>query len=140
LHKTRRGKGVPDFGNYVIGEVETLRSLTESPHVAEREIDIGVHRRPIEDFFLKGPIPFAELIPVGKMPGKTLLVWLLIVHRVTFSKSMWVTLPTYALEEWGISVDAKADALKRLEQAGKIAVKRPKGGYLKVRLLWKSKK
>ena len=80
---------------------------------------LELHRRPIEDFFLKGPIPFAELIPVGKMPGKTLLVWLLIVHRVTFSKSMWVTLPTYALKEWGISVDAKADALKRLEQGGR---------------------
>jgi hypothetical protein len=73
------------------------------------------------------------------MPGKTLALWLLIVHRVTWGKSVWVTLPDYILKEWGISQDAKTNALQRLEQAGKIAVSRPKGGYLKVRLLGKNR-
>jgi hypothetical protein len=112
--------------------------LAEAPVEIETEIDIGLRRRPIEDFFLKGPIPLAELIPIAKMPGKTLALWLLIVYRVSYSRKSWVTLPAYALEEWDISKDAKIDALRRLEQAGKILVSRPKGGYLKVRLLWKA--
>jgi hypothetical protein len=73
------------------------------------------------------------------MPGKTLALWLLIVYRISYSRKAWVTLPAYALEEWGVSKDAKIDAVRRLEQAGKILVSRPKGGYLKVRLLWKQK-
>ena len=89
------------------------------------------------DFFIRGPIPLAELIPVSQMGGKTLAPWLLISHRVTFSRKTWVTLPPYILEEWKISQDAKADALRRLEEAGRIAVRRPKGGHLHVRLLWK---
>ena len=116
--------------------VATLRALAEGAIRVGPEIDTGLHRRPATDFFLKGPIPLAELIPVSQMPGKTLTMWLMIVHRVTFSKSAWVTLPAYILKEWGVSQDAKTDALRRLEQAGQIAVSRPKGGYLKVRLLW----
>ena len=46
------------------------------------------------------------------------MLWLLITHRVAYMQKTWVTLPAYALEEWGISPDAKADALRRLEQAG----------------------
>jgi hypothetical protein len=113
--------------------------LAEAPVEIETEIDIGLRRRPIEDFFLKGPIPLAELVPIAKMPGKTLALWLLIVYRVSYSRTVWVTLPRYALKEWGISKDAKIDALLRLEQARKILVSRPKGGYLKVRLMWKQK-
>jgi hypothetical protein len=120
-------------------QVGTLRSLAEAPIKIETEIDIGLRRRPIEDFFLKGPIPLVELVPIAKMPGKTLALWLLIAHRVSYSRKVWVTLPAYALEEWGISKDAKIDALRRLERAGKVLVTRPKGGYLKVRLLWKRK-
>jgi hypothetical protein len=125
---------------YEIGEVESIWSRAEEPVGAEYEIDLGLRRRPIEDFFLKGPIPLAELVPVAKMPGKTLALYLLIVHRVTYSGQAWVTLPSYALEEWGISADAKVDALRRLEQAGRIAVHRPRSGYLKARLVRKSKK
>jgi hypothetical protein len=40
----------------------------------------------------------------------------------------------------GTSVDAKTDAVRRLEEAGMIAVQRPKGGYLKVRMTWKEVK
>jgi hypothetical protein len=53
---------------------------------------------------------------------KTLALWRLILYRVEFSKSMWVTLPADVLRQWGVSQDAKIDALKRLaivrDQAG----------------------
>ena len=39
---------------------------------------------------------------------------------------MWVTLPADVLKQWGVSQDAKIDALKRLERVGKIAIKRVK--------------
>ena len=125
--------------SYISEVGNTLRSLAEAPVEIETEIDIGLRRRVIEDFFLKGPIPLAELIPIAKMPGKTLALWLLIVYRVSYSRKGWVTLPGYVLAEWGISKDAKIDALRRLERAGKVLVSRPKGGYLKARLMWKPK-
>jgi hypothetical protein len=139
LYKKHRGQGVPGVENSISKEEETLHSSTEWPITGEHEIDIGLRRRPSEDFFIKGPVFLSEVIPVGKMPGKTLIVYLLIVHRVTYSRREWVTLPTYILKEWGISVEAKADALKRLEQAGKIGVQRPKGYSLKVQLIRKPK-
>ena len=139
MYKKHRGKGGSDAANHVTEEEQTLRSSAEWPITGEHEIDIGLRRRPAEDFFVKGPIFLSDLIPVGALGGKTVLVWLLILHRATFSKSTWVTLPTYILKEWKISVDAKVDALKRLEQIGMITVRRPGGGYLKVRLNRKSK-
>jgi hypothetical protein len=74
-----------------------------------------------------------------RRPGKTLALWRLILHRVEFSKSTWVTLPADVLKQWGVSQDARIDALKRLEWVGKIAIKRVKGGPLEVRLIWKPK-
>jgi hypothetical protein len=115
--------------SYIPKLENSLRLLAEAPVITETEIDIGLRRRPVEDFFLKGPLPLAELVPIAKMPGKTLPLWLLIVYRASYSRKVWVTLPAYALEEWGISKDAKIDALRRLERAGKILVSRPKGGY-----------
>ena len=46
------------------------------------------------------------------------------------------TLPQRLLLDWGIRNDAKAAALKRLEQAGVIKVERPKGYMLKVKLTY----
>jgi hypothetical protein len=85
LYKKRRGKGGSDAANHVTEEEQTLPSSAEWPITGEREIDIGLRRRPAEDFFVKGPIFLSDLIPVGALGGKTVLVWLLIVHRVTFS-------------------------------------------------------
>ena len=66
-------------------------------------------------------------------------VYALIYHRTAYSRREWVTLPTCVLEEWGISVEAKTDALKRLEQAGLVTVRRPKGYSLQVQLVRKPK-
>ena len=96
MYKKHKGKGGSDAANHVTEEEQTLRSSAEWPITGEREIDIGLRRRPAEDFFVKGPIFLSDLIPVGALGGKTVLVWLLILHRATFSKSTWVTLPTYS--------------------------------------------
>jgi hypothetical protein len=88
---------------------DTLRDLATVPETGP-ELDTGLRRRPIEEFFLKGPLPLRELVPALKMPGKTGALWLLIAHRITIARNVWVTLPDYALREWGISEDAKTDA------------------------------
>jgi hypothetical protein len=119
---------------------EWLRPTADFPVTGEHKIDMGLRRRSPKGFFIPGPILLSDLLPVAKMPGKTVVVWLLILYRVAYSKQEWVTLPVYALQEWGISHRAKADALQRLEQSGRIEVQRSTGGYLKVRLDKKSKK
>jgi hypothetical protein len=101
----------------------------------EHEIDIGLRRKQARGRFLKGPVPLSELVPIGKMPGKALLVWLLIRHRTDLNRGEWATLPRRILQEWGISKNARADALRRLEQAGVIKIDRPKGYMLKVQLI-----
>ena len=82
--------------------MDTLRDLATAPEVGP-ELDTGLRRRPVEEYFLKGPIPLRELVPALKMPGKTGALWLLIAHRITFSHSTWVTLPDYVLREWGLA-------------------------------------
>jgi hypothetical protein len=101
----------------------------------EHEIDVGLRRRPLLEPFLMGPILLGELAPIAQMPGKALAVWLLIRHRSDLSRGDWITLPRTLLEKWGIRKDAKAEALRRLEDAGLIRVERPKGYMLKVKLM-----
>jgi hypothetical protein len=101
----------------------------------EREINIGLRRRPLKGSFLKGPLPLDELVPAVRMPGKVLAVWLLIRYRTDLNRGNWATLPQRLLQEWGIGKNARADALRRLEQAGLIKVVRPKGYMLKVKLI-----
>jgi hypothetical protein len=100
----------------------------------EHEIDVGLRKRPLRQSFLKGPLLLDELRPVAQMPGKALAIWLLIRHRTDLNRGKWATLPQRTLAEWGVGKDARADALRRLEQAGLIKVDRPKGYMLKVKL------
>jgi len=100
----------------------------------EREIDVGLRKRPLRQSFLKGPLLLDELLPIVRMPGKALAIWLLIKHRTDLNSGKWATLPQRLLKEWGIGKNARADALRRLEQAGLIRVERPKGYMLKVKL------
>jgi len=72
--------------------------------------------------------------------GKTAAVLYLLIHyRTAYSGREWVTLRPRVLKEWGISVEAKTGALKRLERAGLITVERPKGYSLKAQLVRKPK-
>jgi hypothetical protein len=143
LYNKHKGTGGNSTSNSVADEANEAVWAAQGI-TGQYRIDIGLRRRPQEEFFLKGPVPLSVLLPVGKMPGKTLIVYLLIVHRVTVMRENWVTLPTYILKEWGISRDARTDALKRLEQTKLIATRRRQGGYLNVQLIrkptnWKPK-
>jgi hypothetical protein len=106
----------------------------------EHELDIGLRRKPLKESFLKGPIPLNELVPVARMPGKTLAVWLLIRYRSDLNHGKPATLPQSILEKWSIGRNARADALRRLEQAGMIEIERPKGYMLKIKPLLRRKR
>ena len=133
LLTTRRRRRNPRLG----------RTIRTSPESIKSTLDSGVARS--RSSSSKGRSPSPSYVLALKLGGKTTGVYLLIYHRTVYSRRRWITLPTYALEEWGISIDAKTDALKRLAQAGLIAVKRPKGRSLQAELLrkpqnWKPRK
>jgi hypothetical protein len=106
----------------------------------EHEIDIGLRRKALRGAFLKGPLLLDEWMPVARMPGKALALWLAIRYRCDVNRGNWATLPQKLLKECGIGKDARADALRRLEQAGLIKVERPKGYMLRVKLIPRRKK
>jgi hypothetical protein len=99
----------------------------------EHEVDIGLRRKTLKKSFLKGPVPLNELVPAVRLPGKALAVWLLIRHRCDLNHGNSATVPQSILKEWGIGKNARADALRRLEQAGMIEIERPKGYMLRVK-------
>ncbi len=106
----------------------------------EHEIEIGLRRTLLRERFLKGPITLSELLPVARMPGKALSLWLLIRYRTDLNSNQWAMLPRRLLVEWGISKNSKTDAARRLEQAGLIKVERQKGYMLKVRMIKQRKR
>ena len=103
IEENNLGFRIEDLMPDELSSLEELHSLTEAPIEVEREIDTELRRRPINDVSLVGPIPFAELAPVMRRPGKTLALWRLILHRVEFSKSTWVTLPADVLKQWELA-------------------------------------
>jgi hypothetical protein len=139
LYTTHKGPGGSHSDNHTAEEGEDRHWGNDPDITGEDEIDLGLRRRSTEELFIKGPIPLADYVAALKLGGKTVGVFTLIHHRTVYSRRRWITLPTYALEDWGISIDAKTDALKRLVQVGLIAVRRPKGRSLQVELLRKPK-
>ena len=145
MYKKHKGTGGTDTENHIAEESEKPFWEADPDITGEHKVDIGLRRRSAEEFFIKGPIPLGDYVTALKLGGKTVGVYTLIHHRTVYSRRRWITLPTYVLGEWGISVGAKVDALKRLAQAGLIAVRRPKGRSLQVELLrkpqnWESRK
>jgi DNA-binding MarR family transcriptional regulator len=77
--------------------------------------------------FLKGPILMSDIAVAAKLPGKALAVYLAIRHRIDLTRSAAVKLPTSLMRELGVDKDAKARALRQLEAAGLVGVKRRPG-------------
>jgi hypothetical protein len=91
------------------------------------ETSIPLAAKNTKDYFLRGPIPLAWLQRAAVLPGKayalsTILWWF---HGMNPTKPIKVT--TKSLKQFSISEDAYRDGLRRLEQAGLVAVTRPKG-------------
>ncbi len=88
-----------------------------------------------QELFLKGPIPLSWLSTAAALPGKALNVALAVRWVSDISKAAEIHVTKVALHHFGLSEDAYRDGLKRLEQAGLVAVVRKAGQRARVRLL-----
>lgn len=107
-------------------------------NVREREIETRVARglKARKQFLMLNWRRDLEDIKVAsKLRGKCLPMLLAIMHRLNLTKSDEVTLPTGYLAEFGIARSAKARALKSLETAKLIRVKRDAGHTAVVQLI-----
>lgn len=87
--------------------------------------------------FIKGPLPLLWVQQAARLPGKALHVALELWHAIGFNNdgSRTVILSSRRLADFGVSRDAKYDALRRLERAGLVAVERSPGRLPRVTLL-----
>ena len=90
---------------------------------------------PLSDPFLKGPIPMAWLNEAAKLPGKAINLGLAIWWLAGMAQTKTFKLTGKALAQLGVSRDAAADALKRLEGRGLIRVQRAPGQRPTVEIL-----
>ena len=85
--------------------------------------------------FLKGPIPMAWLNEAARLPGKALNLGIAIWWLAGMAQTKTFKLTGKALAQLGVSRDAAADALKRLEGRGLIRVQRAPGQRPTVEIL-----
>ena len=85
--------------------------------------------------FLKGPIPMAWLNEAAKLPGKAINLGIAIWWLAGMAQTKTFKLTGKALDQLGVSRDAAADALKRLEARGLIRVQRSPGQRPTVEIL-----
>ena len=84
---------------------------------------------------LKGPIPMAWLNEAARLPGKALNLGIAIWWLAGMAQTKTFKLTGKALAQLGVSRDAAADALKRLEGRGLIRVQRAPGQRPTVEIL-----
>jgi hypothetical protein len=86
-----------------------------------------VPRKTQKGRFLKGPVPLNWLMWAAKQPGKSLHVGIALWFKSGLTRSHRVSVPNGLLNMFGVDRHAKARALRSLESAGLISVKRESG-------------
>ena len=77
--------------------------------------------------FIKGPLPLIWFEKAAILPGKALHVALAIWYRVGLERQSTVKLGQKVMSRFGVSRDAKYDALRRLVEAGLIEIEQLPG-------------
>jgi hypothetical protein len=133
--------GTGPLGTTVFDDLDKIRlKATElfglfGADVPVREVMTDVLKHaPGRGTFIRGPFPLSEVRVVGKLPGKALLVWLLIHHRVRMTRQPEITLPSGLLASVGVDPRAKARALIALEHAGLVRVRQSPGKTARISL------
>jgi hypothetical protein len=85
--------------------------------------------------YIRGPLYLPEVCAAAKLPGKALAVWLFVQYRVRVTRKPEITLPNGRLVAAGIDRNAKARALRDLERAGLITVRREVGQTPRISLV-----
>jgi hypothetical protein len=84
-------------------------------------------QRVTRNAFLKGPVPMNWLSTANKLPGKSLMVGLILWHLRGVRRTPVISLGNKILEEYGIDRKAKARCLKAMQNAGLIKVEQRRG-------------
>jgi len=88
----------------------------------------GTHRgrqpSPIRDKFIAGPVDVSWVCRAGRLGVKALLVGLALWHLRGLRRSNSFIVSNLMMQEWGVQPDAKSRALRKLEKARLITVKR----------------
>jgi hypothetical protein len=106
-------------------------------YLPEVEVETAVVRQAHErraGRFLKGPIAWNKIAAASKLGGQCLAVYLAIHHRIALTRRSSVTLPRELLLQLGVSKDAKARTLRKLEQVELVCLERSKGRPTRVML------
>lgn len=106
--------------------------LIDDSHIPVKRLQLNPNTGTLEDspqkqIFLKGPIPMSWLSKAAHLPGKTLNVAIALWWLYGMKPGQSFKLTSKALEHLDVGRDAASDALRRLEEAGLIEVKRTKG-------------
>lgn len=123
----------------VFDDLESLRLTPEDAarlHAAipAREFQTDARKRRNRRF-IRGPLPWSQLCTASRLPGKAVVVWLLLHHRSRLRRQREVTLPNGMLAEFGVDRSAKARALRDLECAGLVWINRVQGQSPRVTLV-----
>jgi len=93
----------------------------------ERVREPGAARARVKGRFLMGPIPLNWLIKASVLPGKCIHVAVAIWFLTGVKKANTVPLSNKLLSEFGVDRFSKSRALRRLSNAGLVAVMQSKG-------------
>lgn len=121
--------------------ISSYRSLTESDILrgitgeVEVETSVSRARARITTRFLKGPTPLQNIVQAACLPGKALPVYLAVHHRCDLEGRTTITFPAALLGQFGVNRNAKARALRQLEQAGLVVATRRRGGTTRLSLV-----
>ena len=90
-------------------------------------VEIPLTQNVARNSFLKGPVPMNWLHAASKLPGKSLMVGLILWHLRGVRRTPVISLGNKILEEYGIDRKAKARCLKAMQNAGLIKVEQRRG-------------
>jgi hypothetical protein len=102
---------------------EALPLAGEDDPAAERRVELATVRRRKGGRFV-APVPLAWFQRACRLPGKALAVALVVWHLARMRKTDTVRLTQAALNEFGVSRQAKYRGLRSLEAAGLVSVRR----------------
>jgi hypothetical protein len=103
--------------------------------VVIREIDLGSGKTPSAKRYLHfSESDVLSLQKAAPLPGSTLVVLMLTMHRSRVTQSGWVTLPQHSLDEWSVDRSAKSRAVAALSEAGLVEVDRVTGRSTRLRV------
>ena len=117
-------------------DLDSLRLTPEqAARVSIREVETEARKRRNRRF-IRGPFQWSQVRTASRLPGKAVVVWLLLHHQSCLRRRpREITMPNAMLAEFGVDRFAKARALRDLERGGLIRVKRAKGQSSRITLV-----